>query len=340
MLIYVGIGFTIAHGLLSFLIIANWQLYNNISLHYSESFTWYFIFFLVPLLAGLTFYFWVRHKSIHRGLKILFSVLLIPQLAFTVIVVIFNYYYWGYPFKRPAVFHEILNVKTMLTCSSVSNHDSTGIRPLYVVTGTKESIGNLHGGLYGYGPWSGSLYGRKDFYDETLDRIFMVFEDRRLYDFPEFYKNPQLKASEDILLSIDQQIIESKIIDRGPIGYSGTYYDTLGKLNGIVTEFVTKDNVRYIFAGLSGQEVSNDHYPQYEFLFAEKGDQYKLIKKRRFYIDIAGIEGLEYANIAPFFSLLLTAIGLLGSIIIISTANRISKSTKRSEITDSKNNDP
>ena len=138
-------------------------------------------------------------------------------------------------------------------------------------------------------------------------------------DFPKICNNPEFKVSKDILLSIDKQIQESKLIVKG----ERVYYDTLGKLDGIVTEFVTGDNVKYLFAGLSGREVSNDHYPQYEFLFVEKGDQYKLIKKQRFYRDIAGIEGLEYANIAPFFSLLLTAIGLIGSIIIVITNRTI-----------------
>ena len=314
-LIYSATGITIAHGLLSFLTAGNRQLYDNISLHYSDSFTWYFIFFLVPLLAGLTFYFWLKNKYISKGLKILLGSLLMLQLAFTVTASIMNYNYWGYAFKRPAVFNEIQKADKVLTCSPISNIylDSAGIKPFHVVIDTTKSMDNL--------------YGRKDFYYGISDRIFMVFEDRahingHLYDFPKIYNNPDLKTSKNILKNLERQIQESNLIDIGV---------TPGQLNGIVTELITVDNAHYIFVGLQGGEVSNDHYPHYEFLFVEKNNYYELIKKQRFYTDVAGIEGLEYANIAPFFSLLLTAIGLVCAI-IIGTTNRIIKSSKQTDV--------
>ncbi len=313
-LIYTATGFTIAQGLLSFLTVGNRQLYDTISLHYSDSLTWYFIFFLFPLLAGLTVYFWLKNKYIFKGLKILFGSLLILQLVFTVTASIMNYNYWGYAFKRPVVFNEILKADKVLTCSPISNIylDSAGIKPFHVVIDTTKSKDNL--------------CGRKDFYYGISDRIFMIFQDRahingHLYDFPKIYNNPDLKTSKIILKNLERQIQESNLIDIGA---------TQGQLNGIVTELVTVDNANYIFVGLHGGEVSNDHYPNYEFLFVEKNNQYELIKKQRFYTDVAGIEGLEYANIAPFFSLLLTAIGLVGAI-IIGTTNRIIKSRKQTD---------
>ncbi len=316
-LIYTATGFTLSHGLLSFLIVNNRQLYNNILLHYSDSLTWYFIFFFVPLLGGLTFYFWVKEKYVSKRLKFLFGSLLILQLVFTVTALSMNSNYWGYAFKRPAVFREILNAEKVLSCARVFNTDSTGIVKLHVEVDTTVSMENL--------------YGREDPYYGTLDRIFMVFQDRAqfnglLSDFPKIYNNAELKISNDILLRIDKQIKESKLIDKG---YNK--WDTLVPLNGIVTQLVANDNAKFIFAGLSGGAVSNDHYPNYEFLFAEKDHQYELIKKQRFYTDVAGIEGLEYANIAPFFSLLLTVIGLVGAI-IIGTINRIMKSIKQTDV--------
>ncbi|MBI3234604.1 MAG: hypothetical protein HYZ42_11280 [Bacteroidetes bacterium] len=252
-------GFTIAHGLLSFLTVGNRQLYDTAS--------------------------------------------------------IINYNYWGYAFKRPPVFNEILNADKVLTCTPISNIylDSAGIKPFHVVIDTTKSMDNL--------------YGRKDFYYGISDRIFMVFQDRAhlngyLYDFPKIYNNPDLKASKNILKSLERQILETNLIDIGA---------TPGQLNGIVTELLTVDKANYIFVGLHGGEVSNDHYPHYEFLFAEKDHLYKLVKKQRFYTDVAGIEGLEYANIAPFFSLLLTVIGLVGAI-IIGTTNRIIKSRKQTNV--------
>lgn len=315
-LIYSATGFTIAHGLLSFMTVSNRQLYDHISLHYSDSLTWYLIFFLVPLFAGLTFYFWIKNKYVSKDLRTLLSSLFFLQLAFTVTTSIMNFNYWGYAFKRPAVFSEILRADKILTCSRVSNIDSTCIKPLQIVTDTKKSMVNL--------------YGREDFYYGTSDRIFMVFQDRahingHLYDFPEIYNNPQLKVSKDVLLIIDKQIKESKLVDKGKKNW-----DTSGQLNGIITEFLSVDNTKYIFVGLSGGQVSNDHYPFYEFLFLKNNNQFELIKKQRFYTDVAGIEGLEYSNIAPFFSLLLTAFGLIGAFIIGRT-NRIIISRKQME---------
>lgn len=306
-------GFTIANGLLTFLIVANQPLYDTISLHYSDSLTWYFIFFLVPLLAGLTFYFWLKNKYISKGLKKLFLVLFIVQLTFTLIASIMNYNYWGYAFKRPSVFKEIFTADKVLTCSTVSNTDSNGIKSLHVVIDTTESMDNL--------------YGRIDIYYGISDRIFMVFQDRSgknpdLSYFPKIYNNPDLKISNSILQKLESQIQKTDLIDVG---------ETSGQLFGIVTEFVTDDNVKYIFAGLHGGEISNDHYSHYEFLFVDKDQQYQLIKKQRFYTDAAGFEGFEYANIAPFFSLLLTVIGLIGAT-IIGTTNKIMKRRKQTDI--------
>jgi len=250
-LIYTATGFTIAHGLLSFLTVFNRQLYHNISLHYSDSLTWYFLFFLVPLLAGLTFFLWVRNKYISKGLKFLFGASLILQLSFTLTASIKNYNYWGYALKRPAVFNEILDADKVLTCSRVSNIDSTGIKSLHVVIDTTKSMDNL--------------YGRRDLYYGTSDRTFMVFQDRAhinryLHDFSEIYNNPNLKASESILRSIDLQIQASKLIDKGDRNWNTE------QLSGIITEFLTVNNTKFVFAGLSGGEVSNDHHRFYEFL--------------------------------------------------------------------------
>lgn len=98
------------------------------------------------------------------------------------------------------------------------------------------------------------------------------------------------------------------------MGESG--WDTTGQLNGIVTEFITKDKTQYIYASLHGGQVENDHFPFYEFLFIKVGNNYKLIKEHRYYTDIAGIEGLDYPNIAPIFSSILTVLGLFISVII------------------------
>lgn len=253
---YAVTGFTFGHGMLSLLILFNRELYEIISLHHSNNLTWYFIFLLVPVLTGLIFYFRIKDKYLPKELIIVFRIVLILQISFTLTASVLNYNYWGYVFKRPTVFHEILNAKNVLTCSKVTNIDTTGIKLLRVIPDTLKSMDNL--------------YGRKDIYYGTSDRIFMTFQDRahisgHLYDLPSIYKNPELKISRNALYEIEKQIRKTKLIDRG---------ESQGELGGLVTEFQTDNNENYLFAGLIGGQVSNDHYPNYEFLFIKREQHY------------------------------------------------------------------
>lgn len=222
------------------------------------------------------------------------------------------------------MFKEIASANTILQCSKVTNYDSTGLKPLYVVIDTTENFENL--------------YGRKDPYYGNVDRPFMVFQDNShkygdLYDFSNVYYDTTKNLTSNELESIDTQIQKTGIIDKGEQKFN---YDHLGQLNGVITKFQTVDNTTYIFAGLRGREVSNDHYPFYEFLFVEKNGSYNLIKKQKYYTDVAGIEGLEYANIAPVFSLLLTILGIV-ILTILLTINKI-MTNRIKKNTDEKNN--
>ena len=312
-ILYISTGFTIGHGLLAIIIITNRNLYSTISFHYSDNITWYVFIFGLPIIAGLAFYFWIKNRNVLKGVKILFGAVFIIQISFTIISTTKNSNYWGYAFKRPTVFNELSSAETILESSRVSNYDSTGIQSLYVVLDKTD--------IFGY------EVGREDPYYGNIDRPFMVFQDNShinadLYDFLQVFGDTNKNILHNELLCIDNQIQNSRLIDKGE---QKNHYDYLGQLNGIVTKFKTTDNKIYIFAGFDGREISNDHYPFYEFLFIKDGDNYKLIKKQKYYTDVAGIEGLEYANIAPIFSLLLSIIGVISLAIILLT-NRIIKS--------------
>ncbi len=193
----------------------------------------------------------------------------------------------------------------------VMNFDSTGLKPLYVATDTTGSMDNL--------------LGRKDPYYGNADRPFMVFQDNSsrfpdLYDFPEVYKDTSRNISKDELVSIDTQIQNTGFIDKGDRQHN---YDYLGRLIGTATKFQTTNGNKYILAGLEGGEVSNDHYPFYEFLFIEENGSHKLIKKQKYYTDFAGGEGIEHAFIAPFFSFVLAIFGLASLTIFLIKADRL-----------------
>lgn len=315
-IIYFSAGFTVGHGLLFLMIITNRNLYSTLSYHYSDNITWYVLMFGLPLVVGLAFYYWAKKKTISKSIKILFGFVFILQLSFTIISATKNLDYWGYAFKRPTVFKEITHANTILECSKVSNYDSTGLKSLYVVIDTTENFENL--------------FGRKDPYYGNVDRPFMVFQDNSnrhgdLYDFANVYYDTTKNLLPNELDNLDAQIRKTGIIDKGEQKFN---YDHLGQLNGVVTKFRTDDNKTYIFAGLRGREVSNDHYPFYEFLFVKENENFNLTRKQKYYTDFAGIEGLEYANLAPIFSLMLTVIGIVALTIIL-TIEKIMTNRKK-----------
>lgn len=303
-LIYTIAGFTVAHGLLVFVIMSNHTLYTSIAFHYSDSFIWYLFFFGIPFLAGLAFYLFLENRKISKILKVLFVVIVLLQLVFTITATCLNSKYWGYALKRPVIFKEVTKSIQILNSSYVTNYDSAGIKPLYCIPDTIDLLKNFDG--------------RQDPYYGNLDRPVMVFQDHShihgdLCYFPEIFQDENCNIPDTVLHTIDKQIQTIQIIDKS----DAECYDQFGELHGIVTEFMTSDNVLYIFANFKGREISNDHYPFYEFLFINKNGNYTLTKVQKYYTDIAGIEGVEYVNIAPLFSLLLTVIGIIAMVVIL-----------------------
>ena len=76
------------------------------------------------------------------------------------------------------------------------------------------------------------------------------------------------------------------------------------RLEGIVVEAEDKNKQPYLFIAANGGQVSNDHYPYYEFLFEIPKNEStpKLIANNRFFYEIAGVEGiLEWHIIWMFF---------------------------------------
>lgn len=290
-------GFAIGNGLLFILIIIDRTLYTSIIYHYSDSLTWYVLFYAFPILIGLFVIQLFKNKTIPKRIRIVFWLVAIIEISALFTGLILNKNYWGYAQKRPTVFNEIKKADIVTSVLRISNIDSTGLIPFFILNDTTKTLD--------------CLYGRKDSYYGLTDRIFMVFQDRapingQLYYFPEIYNNSLTKPEEKILQFISEQIKNSDLIKNGRF----REYN-LDQLNGFLTEFITTDSVRYLFACLKGREVSNDHYPYYEFLFSDTEGQYRLLKEQRFYTDFAGFEGMEFANVFPIFSFLLTILGLI-----------------------------
>lgn len=81
-------------------------------------------------------------------------------------------------------------------------------------------------------------------------------------------------------------------------------------LAGLVVTGRSVDGQSLAAIAISGRQVSNDHYPHYEVLLGLEKDGYHPLSQRRFFYDVAGMEGLEWW---PAF-LGMSVLGLLGSV--------------------------
>jgi hypothetical protein len=270
--------------------------------HHTESLIWYVLFLIIPLCFGFLLALGLIPLNIFKGIKIICYIVLVIQLFFHLSAGFLFSYYWGYIFKRPAIFLEVTRAKKVITCSNVLL-DPYGKNELVY---SREHFSH------------DSLYGRKDPYEGGLDRVFMTFQDNTrhypdLYDFPIESSDSTQKISDELLKEIAAMIYKSGILDRGEPGW-----DMSMKLKGYIVDFITAHDERFVYAGLKGGQVENDHYPFYEFLFKQEQGNFKLIHKQIYYYDVAGAEGFEYSIISPLFSLFLTVITsiLIGIILL------------------------
>ena len=127
-----------------------------------------------------------------------------------------------------------------------------------------------------------------------------------LYSLNEILLDSRRGLAGDNLVELSERIHADQMIPEIYKGYSPRKL----ALSGSITEFETTDKTKYIYAGLSGGELANDHHPFYEFLFSASGDELILKKKQVFFTDFAGIEGVEMINLIPFFSFVIVLFSL------------------------------
>jgi hypothetical protein len=77
-------------------------------------------------------------------------------------------------------------------------------------------------------------------------------------------------------------------------------YDWRDWSNGVMIEGSLASGSRLAVLAIRGGEVSNDHYPYYEFLLSQNADGSpgRLLSTKRFYFDVAGMEGMAWYGIA------------------------------------------
>ncbi|MDR3622449.1 MAG: hypothetical protein P4L85_24070 [Paludisphaera borealis] len=210
------------------------------------------------------------------------GVLLVPFL----VAIWINHEMWGYYVSRPDVDRRIVNARRIETITDVKTvTDAHGLRAFSgAPAGDLETYLQVH-------PQEGDYY-------VLGGRVLRTLKYRDVL--PEEVRGIPPSRLESLYQVLD----ESGRLEDGEPGYSDAK-----SLSGIVVEALGGDGRPLLFVGVEGREVSNDHYPFYEFLFTSDspGGPLKLLSYQRFYYDVAGIEGLEW----PAFLLIFAFIGLI-----------------------------
>jgi len=180
--------------------------------------------------------------------------------------------YWGYFIRRPGLDTRIIKWEKVLTVTPVSTEVQSGDKKVLIVD-LSRSISNR------------IKYGRSDRYYCLDARILIALEDEgKLPDSP-------AHMNAEMLRSLHERLDSSGLLIEG---YPG--YDEAKVLRGVVIEALGIDKKRYVFVAVKGYEVSDDHRPYYEFLFEayENTSDLKLLSRKQFFYDVAGIEGCEW----------------------------------------------
>lgn len=274
-------------------------IYYNIT----NDITWYLLNFICPIIISLLIAIILHGKTKVFNLGYYF----LPILVILSLVGGFiNYQYWGYFSKRKSVFSELKNANEIL---SITQTDS-----LY-----NDSL------LFSY------IKLNPEYYYYTSERPFIAMLENghsrgNISDYQAIYKSKKAKFSATEIVNFQQQIKASKFIDKPENGYekfsngfNGLFIEfTTSKVKNIIISS-TKEKLRkpqleydciYTYVIIESSEISNDHYAVYEFLFQDN----KIVKKQKFYFDIAGLEYIEYPTLAPFIEILLLVITFLFTI--------------------------
>ena len=147
-----------------------------------------------------------------------------------------------------------------------------------------------------------------------------------LEDLGRLPKSPE-PMSESAVISLYPRLDATGRLRAGDPGY-----DDAKMLCGVVVEAKDRTGKNYLFFGGNGRQVSNDHYPYYEFLFEmpDNGEA-RMVSSNLFYYDVAGVEGFEWYAMFLVFSCLGLAITMPGTIVVL-FVRRIRQNKRRNDV--------
>lgn len=319
-----SIFYTIIRFILKIISFNNLEIEQYFYYHHSDRYSWYIFFIIFPLVLSIS----ITAKLVNKNYLLKIGKLYFPLLLIlTLTGIIINNNYWGYFFKRQAIFEELNKTEEILSITSFEkkindktyriNSDSTKFenverisdtyyanneRPIRAIVTNGKSHGNID-------QWKNILKSKKAKLNQTeLNSIFSLIEKSKFLDVP--------KSSYEIYGNqYNGSVIEFVTINKNNSSFS--IHTILNETRKPTIKYFRK----YLFVTLKSGEIENDHYPVYEFLILKN----KIIKKQKYYYDIAGIEGMEYSN----FSAILEFTLLLIISILYSFVNIIMRKIKK-----------
>jgi hypothetical protein len=177
---------------------------------------------------------------------------------------VFSQFYWRYPFVPPSPLAEFRNIKVIEQLSYVYGLDSGA--NLHPVVTAESSIPQVQFS------WL-----------ETSDRVLQPWRARNL----KAQSNQPLSV--ELVNAIWHAANRDGLLINGEPGYPDTK-----TLSGYVAVVQLNDQSKAVVASLIGDQHSNDHYPYYELAMTLNVDEPKLMASQRFFVDFAGIEGMNW----------------------------------------------
>lgn len=192
---------------------------------------------------------------------------------------------WGYFLSRPQMDARIVGARLVVSVTDVETQmlsdGSAVLVPATSGVSAAEQMANA----------------REDHYYNLETRALLALADRG--------HNPASAPAmpPESLTGLYRMLESTGRLEAGDSGYTDAKL-----LSGFLVEAVGADARPLLFVGVRGGQVSNDHFPYYEFLFAEPdaAGVRPLLSFNRFYYDVAGMEGFEW----PGFFSMYAAVGL------------------------------
>jgi hypothetical protein len=236
-------------------------------------------------------------NSLLRPLYLLLRNALITIAIAAIIAGALSRWYWGYCVSRPSVDSRVLNSSRVVSITPVTIQAGTlDLAPVLVPF-------DLPG-------WETGTYPGPGWYDNTWyanERDYYLLDLRALHTLEqkgiakEFL--PALPASK--LVGLLARVQSTGIVARESTGYAQWKAGSWHYAGGVVYELVGSDGQRLLFVALRGGEVSNDHRPYYEVLYApQPSGPPRLLSAKRFFFDVAGMEGAEFPGFFRGFAII------------------------------------